>query len=232
MGCLDVSQCTDLCAQTPGCTSIDMHGKKDRCFLNTGDCATLHPDKDYNVWYKVMDVNTRRTMDRGRSLSAAHVRELIAGEDPGISWDKLLRFDAVQFTAGGEFKLCFCDPDLLAGDYKICSRPSDYKVEVGKVHATGLECLLTNPKMQRGTCVPQMYGGLRCYDGPAPELETPLGYLTIPDTSRSFLSEKAKLLLGFCQFAPEEEAMQYPFCEQHRQFVAPVEGAPMADPGP
>merc|ERR1711861_103026 len=137
------------------------------------------------------------TMDRGRSLSAAQVRELIAGEDPGISWDKLLRFDGVQFTAGGEFKLCFCDPTLLAAG--ICSRSSDYKIEVGKVHATGLECLLTNPKMQRGTCVPQMYGGLRCYDE------------EVPDADRSELSQKAKLLLGFCQFAPEEEAMQYPF---------------------
>jgi hypothetical protein len=227
--CLDVEQCTDLCAQTPGCTSIDMHVSKNRCFLNTGDCATLHPDPDYSVWYKVMDMNTRRTMARGRSLSAAQVRELIAGEDPGISWDKLLRFDAVQFTAGGEFKLCFCDPSLLATG--ICSRPSDYKIEVGKVHATGLECLLTNPKMQRGTCVPQMYGGLRCYDGPAPNVETPLGYLAIPDTSRSELSQKAQLLLGFCQFAPEEEVMMYPFCAQHRQFVAPVEGAPVPDPG-
>ena len=124
-----------------------------------------------------MDVNTRRTMARGRSLSAAQVRELIAGEDPGISWDKLLRFDQVQFTAGGEFKLCFCDPSLLA--HGICSQPSDYKIEVGKVHATGLECLLTNPKMQRGTCLPQMYGGLRCYDGPAPIVEIPDGYVAI-----------------------------------------------------
>jgi hypothetical protein len=227
--CLNVEQCTDLCAQTPGCTSIDMHKTKDRCFLNTGDCATLHTDPDYNVWYKVMDVNTRRTMDRGRALSAAQVRQLLAGEDPGISWDKLLRFDAVQFAAGGEFKLCFCDPSLLASG--ICSRPTDYKIEVGKVHATGLECLLTNPKMQRGTCVPQMYGGLRCYDGAAPVIEIPDGYVAIPDTTRSELSEKAQLLLGFCQFAPEEEAMQYPFCAQHRQFAAPVPGAPVANPG-
>jgi hypothetical protein len=227
--CLNVEQCTDLCEQTPGCTSIDMHATKDRCFLNMGSCATLHPDPDYNVWSKVMDMNTRRTMDRGRSLSAAQVRELLAGEDPGISWDQLLRFDAVQFTAGGEFKLCFCDPALLTSG--ICSKPSDYKIEVGKVHATGLECLLTNPKMQRGTCVPQMYGGLRCYDGPAPVVEIPDGYLAVPDTTRSSLSQKAQLLLGFCQFAPEEEAMQYPFCEQHRQFAAPVPGAPKPIPG-
>jgi hypothetical protein len=83
--CLNVEQCTDLCEQTPGCTSIDMHATKDRCFLNMGSCATLHPDPDYNVWSKVIDMNTRRTMDRGRSLSAAQVRELLAGEDPGIS---------------------------------------------------------------------------------------------------------------------------------------------------
>merc|ERR1719146_221721 len=173
----------------------------------------LHPDPDYNVWYEVIDMNTRRTMDRGRSLSAAQVRELIAGEDPGISWDKLLRFDAVEFMAGGEFKLCFCDPSLLPSG--ICSAPKDYKIEVGKVHATGLECLLTNPKMQRGTCVPQMYGGLRCYDGAVPSTPVPPEYVAIPDTSRDDLSPKAKLLLGFCQFAPEEETKQYSFCAQH-----------------
>jgi hypothetical protein len=222
--CLNVEQCTDLCAQTPDCTSIDMHTSKDRCFLNTGDCATLLPDPDYNVMYKQVDANTRRMMDRGRSLSAAQVRELIAGEDPGISWDKLLRFDAVEFTAGGEFKLCFCDPSLVASG--ICSSSIDYKIEVGSVHATGLECLLTNPKMQRGTCVSQYYGGLRCYDDTAPTVEIPDGYVAIPDTSRSELSPKAQLLLGFCQFAPEEEAMQYSFCAQHRQFVAPVGSVP------
>merc|ERR1719191_2286129 len=121
-------------------------------------------------------------MTRGRSLSSAQVRQLIAGEDPGVSWDKLLRFDAVQFTAGGEFKLCFCDPFLLATG--ICSKPSDFKIEIGKVHATGLECLLTNPKMQRGTCVAQKYGGLRCYDGPAPSTPIPNEYFAIPDTHR------------------------------------------------
>merc|ERR1719352_344223 len=166
-----------------------MHGTKDRCFLNAGDCAALNLDPDYNVWFKATEVKPRRAMARGRELSAAQVRELIAGEDPGISWDQLLRFDAVQFAAGGEFKLCFCDPSLLASG--ICSQPSDYKIEVGKVHATGLECLLTNPKMQRGTCVPQMYGGLRCYDDSAPVIEIPDGYVAIPDTSRSELSSKA-----------------------------------------
>merc|ERR1719261_2397803 len=127
-------------------------------------------------------MNTRRTSARGRSLSSAQVRELVAGADPGISRDALLRFDGVHFPAGGEYKLCFCDPSLIASG--LCSAAEDYRIEVGRVHATGLECLLTNPKMQRGTCVPQLYGGLRCYDSSAPELETPLGYLTIPDTSR------------------------------------------------
>merc|ERR1719146_403782 len=177
----------------------------------------LHPDPDYSVWYKVMDMNTRRTMARGRSLSAAQVRELIAGEDPGISWDKLLRFDAVQFTAGGEFKLCFCDPSLLATG--ICGRSSDYKIEVGKVYATGLECLLTNPKMQRGTCVQQMYVGLRCYDGAVPPTPVPPEYVAIPDPNRPGNAPKAQLLIEFCQFAPEEEAMQFEFCAQYRQFV-------------
>ena len=142
----------------------------------------------------------------------------------------MLRFDAVEFTTGGEFKLCFCDRTLLASG-AICNQATDYKIEVGKVHATGLECLLTNPKMQRGTCVPQTYGGLRCYDGAAPEVEIPSGYVAIPDTTRSKLSQRAQLLLSFCQFAPEEEAMQFGYCAQHRQFAAPVSGAAKPVPG-
>ena len=36
------------------------------------------------------------------------------------------------------------------------------------MHATGLQCLLSDPKMTRATCESQLYGGLRCYDGDAP----------------------------------------------------------------
>jgi hypothetical protein len=219
--CLDAAQCTDLCAQTDGCTSVDVHSSKSRCFLNAGDCETLHADPDYDVYFKESEIPARRTSARGRSLSAAQVRELVAGEDPGISWDELLRFDAVQFAAGGEFKLCFCDPSLL-GPGEFCTSHSDYKIEVGTIHASGIECLLSQPKMQRGNCVPQAYGGLRCYDDTAPATPVPAGYFAIPKTNRKHLSEKAKLLLSFCQFAPEEDAMQFPFCAQHRVFVAPV----------
>jgi hypothetical protein len=214
----------------------------------------LTPTPDYNVFYKVVDFNnpggkataesfiktaekenakeeagkTRRAMARGRSLLPAQVRRLVAGEDPGISWDALLRFDGISFPAGGEYKLCFCDPSLLASG--ICSVAEDYRIEVGRVHATGLECLLTNPRMQRGTCVQQMYGGLRCYDGAAPETPVPPEFFAVPDTKRAKLSTTAQLLLEFCQFAPEQDAAQFPFCAQHRQFVVPVVGLPDATP--
>jgi hypothetical protein len=158
----------------------------------------------------------------------AQVRELVAGEDPGLSWDALLRFGGVRFPAGGEYKLCFCDPTLLATG--ICRDAGDFRIEVGRVYATGLECLLTNPRMQRGTCVHQMYGGLRCYDGAVPSTPVPPEYIAIPDTSRPNLSPKAQLLLEFCQFAPEEDAMQFGFCAQHRQFVAPLPDLPDQTP--
>ena len=58
---MDTAQCEDLCSQTDDCHSIDMHGTKNRCFLNTAVCDTyvdaepsqLVPSLDYNLRVKV-----------------------------------------------------------------------------------------------------------------------------------------------------------------------------------
>merc|ERR1711981_1432654 len=77
---------------------------------------------------------------------------------------------------GGKFKACFCDPDTLAPG-KYCKKASDYKIDIGTIHVSGVSCLVEDQKFQRGTCVEQYYGGLRCYPGAAPVLTVP----PIPD---------------------------------------------------
>merc|ERR1712118_69977 len=74
------------------------------------------------------------------------------------------------FKSGGTFKLCFCDSSLLADG--VCMTEKDYKIEVGTIHASGVSCLIADPKLQRVSCPPQAHGGLRCYehmDAPTPE---------------------------------------------------------------
>jgi hypothetical protein len=230
--CLNVEQCEWLCSQTPGCHSIDMHKEKDRCFLNMGTCSDtiaaeqLVPSEDYNLHVKMVDDNTRRLQDRGKTFSKKLVRQLLAAEDPGISWDKMYRFKDLTFSSGGEFKLCFCDSSILPGENNICDKPEDYTIEVGRIHATGLQCLLNDPKMTKGTCVKQFYGGLRCYDEEAPDVTVPQEYFGVPNPKAPQRNELVTSLITYCQYAPEEDAMEFPFCAQYRVYAAAPTPAP------
>merc|ERR1712139_41263 len=103
---------------------------------------------------------------------AASERSLLPATDLGKSWDQILRFNEISFKTGGKFKACFCDPDTLAkGAY--CKKASDYKIDIGTIHVSGVSCLVADEKFQRGTCVGQYYGGLRCYPDKAPKLKVP-----------------------------------------------------------
>jgi len=237
--CLSQQQCEWLCSMTEGCHSIDMHREKNRCFLNTQVCkdhvdnSQLAPSADYDLRIKVLDENERRLQSKahahGRKLSAAQLRQLLAAQDPGISWESVLRFRDLEISSGGEFKLCFCDSALLAGENAICDGPEDFTIEVGRVHATGLQCLLSNPKMTRGTCAEQLYGGLRCYDdaavADAAAFTLPTDYMGVPHPDVAQRSAIAQSVVAFCQFAPESEAMQFGFCGQYRIFVGGILGA-------
>jgi hypothetical protein len=227
--CLDTQQCQWLCSHTPGCHSIDMSSDpaKPRCFLNMETCGeeswNFHTSTDYDLYVKQVDQNTRRLQAQGRALTSAQVRRLLTTEDPGISWDTLLRYKDVTFTSGGEFKLCFCDSDLLQeleGPNAVCDGPEDFTIEVGRVHSTGLQCLLSNPKMVRGECAEQMYGGLRCYDDEVPEHVIPSEYLGVPNPAGADRSALATSLITFCQFAPIQEVMkpEFAFCQNYRIF--------------
>jgi len=223
--CLNEIQCQYLCDVTEGCHSIDMSTDKTRCYLNTETCndyvqdGTTHPDKEYKIMVKPLDDNTRRLEAKGRAMTAKHARQLLAAQDPKISWggtNGILRYKGMQFSSGGEFKLCFCDSDLLTGTNEICDGPEDYTIEVGSVHATGLQCLLSNPKMTRGTCEKQEYGGLRCYDDAVPTVDVPVEFLGVPNPSGHAWTDHTKQLIAFCRHSTEEEAMQFEFCKQWR----------------
>jgi hypothetical protein len=223
--CLDEAQCTTLCTLLPGCHSVDMHSGKNRCYLNGFSCLNegKKPTSEYSLLVKMMkdSFNERR-------LSAGEVRELMVGTDPGISWGGLLRFRDLQFAASGEFKLCFCDSALLAGN-AVCKGPADFSIEVGRIHSSGLECLLSNPTMTRGTCVEQLYGGLRCYDGNVPAAPVPSDYMAVPAVDPAARGDLAAGLITFCQFGSDRETSAFSFCAQYRNYLPPGE-LPTATP--
>merc|ERR1719262_11069 len=168
--------CQYMCDQLDDCGSIDMHKKRSRCFLNKkSECDThtdqLLKDPNYVLLIKGAELNDEQagtTADKYPRQLGTEKREL--GTDYGFSWGSLMRFKHVQFKSGGTFKLCFCDASLTKDG--ACMVEKDYKTEVGTIHASGVSCLIKDPKLQRVSCTPQAHGGLRCYehiDAPMPD---------------------------------------------------------------
>ena len=58
----------------------------------------------------------------------------------------------------GEYTVCFCDSGASGGT-RPCGRTEDYGLEIGRVIASGVSCLLDLPQHR---CVEQKMGGLRC----------------------------------------------------------------------
>jgi hypothetical protein len=76
---------------------------------------------------------------------------------PGVSTTYNLRFADLTFTSAGRYKVCFCD-----SEHGKCESTSDFAVEIGYVHVSGVHCLLTVPKLGATQCYNQYYGGLSC----------------------------------------------------------------------
>jgi len=236
--CLNATQCEWLCAADENCFGFDMAKNSNRCFLNSYQCqmdvatGDLKTDETYSLFTKIIDDNTRRLSRGPELLKPASVRKLLAkASDAGVSYDNKYRFKDITFTNGGEFKLCFCDAAMADG---VCDDPAEFTIEVGKVHATGLQCLLSNPKMTKGTCVEQMYGGLRCYsDGEAPVEDVPTAITGVPNPDPSSRSQLMKDLIAFCQLAPMEDIMVseevHTYCMQYRKY-APASPLPAGGP--
>jgi len=81
----------------------------------------------------------------------------------------LLRYENVTFTQSGRFKLCYCDEELLttlasgSPAYSVCNSDSDFKIEVGEIHVSGISCLLEQGYRNR-VCeeIAGANGGLMC----------------------------------------------------------------------
>jgi hypothetical protein len=219
--CLDETSCKNVCAGLEDCFGIDMHMTLPRCFLNmmtkgptdTMSCeeyvigGKLTPFPTYELIYK------QKMPEERRATATAKERSLLPAIDQGKSWNQILRFNDITFSTGGKFKACFCDPDTLAPG-KYCKMASDYKIEVGTIHVSGVSCLVEDPKFQRGTCVPQYHGtGLRCYPGAAPMLTVPsVPMPVVPQKPAPKAPPVNPALSSFCLYGPEEETRDDPLC--------------------
>ena len=85
--------------------------------------------------------------------------DLVQGS--GFSTQSVLRFAPLTLPSAGTYKVCFCDSEVSGK----CSTNADFSVEIGKVHVSGLSCLLSVPKLQTAQCFEQYFGGLRCVPG-------------------------------------------------------------------
>merc|ERR1719265_242861 len=190
--CSDRDLCEYMCDNSPDCIAVDMHAYLPRCFLNSV-CDIKEVSSEYGVRMKPSKP-TRR----------------LAAEDVGSSHGQLLRFEPITFTTGGTFKLCFCDSTLL-GAGETCSKPADFAVQVGRVHASGVSCLLAEPKLRTVECEPQFYGGMRCYGSGAPKIDIyePLDSYFGPADPLPTKEE----ISTYCMLIPQEIRASVPDCD-------------------
>jgi hypothetical protein len=219
--CLTEIQCKVVCEKVEGCYGIDMHNGANRCFLNgvekgmedSGSCeeyitnGQLTKLADYDFFYKQRAAGRRAT-----EASASPERKLLAAVDVGTSWDEILRFQTGAPETGGQYKVCFCDRDTLASG-QFCKKASDYKIDIGTYHVSGVSCLIADPKFQRGTCVEQYWGGLRCYMGAVPTLTVPVPATQqlVPQNAPAGAALDQELS-AYCLYGPEEETRDDPMC--------------------
>jgi hypothetical protein len=207
--CLPEAECRAVCEDLEDCYGIDMANDAPRCFLNgvtkgtldDGSCEEYIVDQRLNV-LTTYSFSYKQRIPEGRRLE---------GVDPeSTSWDEILRFKGAAFSTGGQFKACFCDRDTLE-DGAFCTTKEDYKVEIGSIHVSGVACLIGDTRFQRGTCVEQYHGGLRCYTGAAPILTTP-ELPTASGAAGAGGAASVSSLSSYCLYGPEEETRDSPLC--------------------
>jgi hypothetical protein len=162
--CLPEVECKSLCALLKGaCSGVDMHHQYPRCFLNGPGCqgqVSASPGGlglGYDMSYSFLLKETPSSRRLHTAVNWANSKRGMIVMLPGVSTEHNLRFKDVTFTSPGTYKVCFCDSEM--GE---CAKPKDFAVEVGKVHVSGIHCLLTVPKLRTTTCYEQYFNGLSC----------------------------------------------------------------------
>lgn len=205
------------------CDSVDIHKTKDRGFLNTGCIEEITSygieaqptSSEYNLY--VWDGVTPEEVVGGGSVAFAAQRDkILTAVDWDWSWQDLLRFPQISFSNGGTYKLCFCDSEHHDG---YCAGLSDYTVEVGKIHVSGVGCLMDDAKYRRHACVEQRWGGLRCYlDDQVPLVGAPLVSASSGVSEIISLASSEEEFSYFCGFGPEEPIGRSPACQLVSQY--------------
>ena len=127
------------------CNSISMHDHLEYAYL-FGGClleSTVEDPAD-EVWTS----HVHHVSDAGGRRMAA-----LDEYTWPLSFGSLLRFKNLKATSGGTFKVCACDHSVLTSN--VCRTKADYQFEIGKLHSSGVSCLVSNPKFQQTTCVQQ-----------------------------------------------------------------------------
>jgi hypothetical protein len=152
-GVVDCLESQDPINFAAGYSAADMEAIRLGCPLSCDACPLT--DRPIKAQIKEPEDIDWANSARGGKGDAADL--LVPGS--GYSTPSVLRFAPLGLPSAGTYKVCFCDSDLVDGR---CSTAADYPVEIGKMHVSGLGCLLSVPKLRAATCTEQYYGGLRC----------------------------------------------------------------------
>jgi hypothetical protein len=149
--CVPETLCRQLCDATPGCDSYEMHRELDRCFLNIEqNCGDYHEDglkahPLYDLWIARHDKNQEAVSPY------AHIED----HTYSLDYESLAAFDVtrlvfkgLEFSAGGTYKVCFCD-------LPPCVSVPDFRITLGTVHASGVSAILQQPRLRTvEACLP------------------------------------------------------------------------------
>ncbi len=158
--CFDVTEtesCVDkakeYCAGESSCKGFAVHQTLCRVHFKSIDVAndgcTQQADLSYN-WVEIVS--------RPSGASSTNWLETAAATHDldDYSHPSKLIFEGYNFPSGGTYKVCACDSAHVFGSssHKFCKK-SDFKIEVGTIHVSGVSCLVEQAKFQRGICIQQ-----------------------------------------------------------------------------
>jgi len=220
--CVTPTQLQAFCDSIPSCESYDHHRTLNRGFLNGVGCeeggSMMQSNENYN-WVR-----------REREGAVAARRLQLEVPRYSSSWSGMLRWRGIAFSGAGTYKLCFCDSEHLPG--RECMSTSDYAVELGTVHVSGIACLIKDTRFQRAACVNQYHGGVRCYPDAAPVVAEPVMEVLYYSDVVQPDPEVQKVLSTWCMFGPEEQANADPRCQYVSSYQSTHDGAAQAVAGP